>query len=142
MVSDRALSLLNTLHRGVLRLSRGRLGWRALGMEMLELTTTGRRSGEPRSIMLSSPLIRDGAVLVVASRGGDERHPAWYLNLVAKPDAEVTLRGEARRMRARVTGPEERAALWPAVARAYPGYAAYQRRTSRVIPLVWLEPRG
>lgn len=140
MPSDVLLTALNTVHRGVLRVTRGRVGWRAFGMEMLELTTTGRVSGEPRSIMLSSPVQRDGAVLVVASRGGDDRHPSWFLNLTANPDVQVALRGEVRPMRARIARPEERAALWPRVTRVYPGYARYQRQTSREIPLVWLEP--
>jgi hypothetical protein len=74
--SDFVLKAGNALHRGLVKLTGGRLGWKALGMPVLELTTTGRRSGVPRTVMLTSPL-RDGdAIVVVASKGGDDDHPA------------------------------------------------------------------
>lgn len=137
----RVMDLLNRVHRAVLRVSRGRIGWRAMGMPMLELTTVGRTSGEKRSTMLSSPLQEGDTILVVASRGGDDRHPGWYLNLVANPDVEVTFRGEPqRRMRARVADASERARLWPRITRDHANYAGYQRKTEREIPVVLLEP--
>ena len=133
---------MNRMHRLLLAVTGGRLGWRASGMPMLELTTIGRSSGQRRSTMLSSPLQRDGAILVVASRGGDDRHPAWYLNLVANPEVEVVFRGgEPQTMHARVATPAERTELWPIVTRDHRNYADYQSRTRREIPLVWLEPR-
>ena len=132
---------MNSAHRAVLRLTRGRLGWRGNSMPMLELTTTGRKSGQKRATMLSSPVQFDGTIVIVASRGGDDHHPAWYLNLVANPDVEVDYRGRgARPMRARPATPQERAELWPRIAEEYPNYAGYQRKTSREIPLVLLEP--
>ena len=142
MPSDRFLHLMNRAHRILLAVSRGRLGWRASGMPMLELTTTGRKSGQKRSTMLSSPLQRGGAILVVASRGGDDRHPAWYLNLVANPSVDVVfVGGESQPMRARVATSAERAELWPLVTKDHRNYADYQSNTRREIPLVWLEPR-
>jgi deazaflavin-dependent oxidoreductase (nitroreductase family) len=80
--------------------------------------------------------------VVVASRGGDDHHPAWFLNLRDRPDVEVSLQGKPKRpMRARVAAPEERARLWPQVTATYKGYAGYQEKTTREIPLVLLEPR-
>ena len=141
MPSTSGPHLLNTMHRGILRLTRGRIGWRAYGMPMLELTTTGRKSGEKRTTMLSSPLQLDGTIVVVASRGGDDNHPAWYLNLVADPAVDVIFSGGPKnRMRARVATPAERADLWPRVTKDHRNYAGYQRKTDREIPLVLLEP--
>jgi deazaflavin-dependent oxidoreductase (nitroreductase family) len=78
---------------------------------------------------------------VVASRGGDDQHPAWFLNLRDNPDVEVSLAGKPKqRMRARAATPEERARLWPEVTSTYKGYAGYQTKTTREIPLVMLEP--
>ena len=78
--------------------------------------------------------------MLVASKGGDDRHPEWYRNLVAHPSVELTIGGVARRMTARTAGADERAELWPRVIAAYHGYAVYQRRTTREIPLVICEP--
>jgi deazaflavin-dependent oxidoreductase (nitroreductase family) len=130
------------LHRRIYDISGGRLLGGMFGMPVLELTTVGRKSGRPRTAMLTSPVRHEGNYVIVASRGGDERHPAWYLNLVADPDVEVKLKGTTTPMHARVATPEERADLWPKVTSAYKGYAGYQTRTDREIPLVVLEPRA
>ena len=141
MAADRSPHLLNDVHRRILRLTRGRVGWYAVGMPMLALTTIGRRTGEKRTTMLSSPMQRGETIVVVASRGGSDLHPDWYLNLVAEPRVEVDYRGRGvRAMRARVASAAERAELWPLVTRDHANYAAYQRRTEREIPLVLLEP--
>jgi deazaflavin-dependent oxidoreductase (nitroreductase family) len=126
-----------------MKLSGGRLGWDVANMPVLELTTTGRKSGRPHTVVLTSP-VRDGdAIVVVASRGGDNHHPAWFLNLRDNPDVEVVIGREPERsMRARVADPEERARLWPQVVARYKGYGDYQTRTDREIPLVLLEPRS
>jgi deazaflavin-dependent oxidoreductase (nitroreductase family) len=110
-------------------------------MPVLELTTTGRKTGLSRSVMLTSPL-HDGATLVVvASRGGDDKPPAWLLNLRDNPEVEVALQGNPRqRMRARVATPEERRRLWPNVVADHKNYAEYQTKTDREIALVLLEP--
>jgi deazaflavin-dependent oxidoreductase (nitroreductase family) len=139
--SNRFFRVMNATHRAAVRLTRGRLGWRMYGMPMLELTTTGRKSGEKRSIMLSSPIQLGDTLVVVASRGGDPIHPAWYLNLVDDPDVEVVYRGRPSvRMHARVANADERADLWPRITKDHPNFAAYQTRTDREIPVVLLEP--
>jgi deazaflavin-dependent oxidoreductase (nitroreductase family) len=141
MPGDLQLKAMNTVHRGLLWASGGRLGRRIAGMAVLELTTTGRRSGQPRTVILTSPVQMGDALVVVASRGGDDRHPAWFLNLRERPEVEVALVGERKGpMLARVATADERAALWPRVATAYKAYGDYQTKTEREIPLVLLEP--
>lgn len=137
---DTVARVLTGLHRAVFRLSNGRLANRGLGMPVLMLTTIGRRSGRRRTTMLTSPVQDGDSIVVVASYGGDDRHPAWFLNLRHNPEVEVTMGGRTRPMRARVASPEEKAELWPGVVAAYHGYAQYQGRTERDIPLVILEP--
>ena len=141
MPSDFVLKTMNTLHRGVLKMSGGRLGWSASNMPVLELTTTGRKTGQPRTVMLTSPVQDGSTVVVVASRGGDDQHPAWFLNLRDHPEVEVVMNGKPKqRMRARVATPEERARLWPLVIADHKNYAGYQTKTKREIPLVLLDP--
>ncbi len=132
---------MNSFHRGMLKVSFGKLGWSALGMSVLELTTIGAKSGEPRRVMLTSPLEEGDTVVVVASRGGDPVHPAWYHNILAHPEVEVVYRGKPKRsMYARVATPEERARMWPILTAKHKNYAGYQEKTDREIPLVLLEP--
>jgi deazaflavin-dependent oxidoreductase (nitroreductase family) len=108
---------------------------------MVELVTTGRRSGQPHSTMLLVP-IRDGPdLVVVASKGGDQRDPDWFKNLVANPLVRVTMRGRSLEMLARVATPEEHALWWPGVVARYRHYEDYQRRAGRTIPLVICSPR-
>ena len=141
MPSDIGFKAMNLIHRILLTASGGRLGWTAMDMPVLELTTIGRRSGESRSVMLTSPLQEGEALIVVASRGGDENPPAWFLNLTDNPDVEVRLQGRPKQpMRARVASPAERKRLWPLVVADHKNYAGYQRGTTREIPLVLLEP--
>jgi F420H(2)-dependent quinone reductase len=124
----------------VYRLTKGRLGGRLLGMPVLLLTTTGRRSGERRTVPLT--YFEDGdALLVVGSKGGSPRHPAWYLNLVADPGAEIQVGGERRHVRARAATAAEAERLWPMVLARAPVYGKYRAKTTREIPLVLLEPR-
>jgi len=134
---------MNVVHRILLAVSGGRLGWTALDMPVLELTTTGRKSGQPHSVMLTSPLQEGAVLVVVASRGGDVRAPAWFLNLRDNPDVQVRLQGKPRQqMRGRVATPAERERLWPLVIADHKNYAGYQGRTTREIALVLLEPVG
>jgi deazaflavin-dependent oxidoreductase (nitroreductase family) len=108
------------------------------GTQTLILTTTGRRSGEPRVL----PLIygRQGDdYLLVASKGGAPQHPGWYLNLQANPEVEVQVKGERFRARARTATPEEKVELWPIMTKEWPAYDQYQARSPRDIPLVILE---
>ena len=143
MPSDGFLKAMNGVHKGLLRFSGGRLGWTAADMPVLELTTIGRRSGQPRSVMLTSPH-RDGdRIVIVASKGGEDTHPAWLLNLRENPQVTVSMKGAPGvAMIARVASPEERERLWLVVADKQARYAGYQERTDREIPLVLLEPAG
>lgn len=140
-IADGGLKAMNLVHRTVLRVSGGKLLSTPFGMPAVELCTTGRRSGQRRSTLLTAPIIDDRRVVLVASKGGDDRDPDWYRNLVANPDVEVTVAGRTRPMRARTASASEKAELWPTVVAAYKGYAGYQRRTHRDIPLVICEPR-
>lgn len=108
-------------------------------MPVLVLTTTGRRSGRRRQTMLTTPVHDDHRIVLVASYGGDPRHPAWFLNLRDHPEVTVTMGGKHRPMKARVATAEEKAELWPQIVRAYSGYGGYQERTEREIPVVVLE---
>ncbi len=108
------------------------------GASVLILTTTGRHSGEERS----TPLIygRHGDdYLVVASKGGAPAHPAWYLNLVERPEVTLQVRGERFKARARDATPEEQPELWKIMTSRWPAYDDYQRKTDREIPVVVLE---
>jgi deazaflavin-dependent oxidoreductase (nitroreductase family) len=132
------------VHTFLYRASGGRIGHRVpgLGPSMLLLDHVGARSGTKRT----SPLlyIADGDdVVIVASKGGFPKHPAWYHNLMATPDTEVQIGRERRAVHARVATPEERKRLWPRVVEAYSTYDEYQARSKgREIPLVILEPRS
>lgn len=130
-------------HRTGIRLSFGRLGWRLNQMPVVELTTVGRKTGRPRTVLLTSPLQWGATVVVVASRGGDDQPPSWLGNLRAHPAVSVSVGGKTRvAMTARVASREERAELWPRIVAAQPVYGGYQKNTSREIALVLLEPNG
>ena len=107
---------------------------------ILILTTTGRKSGEPRL----RPLIfseDDGRYVVVASQGGRPTHPDWYLNLTSNPDVHVQIKGGRFPARARTAGDAERERLWRQMAQIWPPYDDYQQKTERRIPVVVLEPQ-
>jgi deazaflavin-dependent oxidoreductase (nitroreductase family) len=137
---DIGARLATGFHEAVYRISNGRVGNRGYGMPVLILTTTGRKSAKKRTTMLTSPVQKGDAVVLVASYGGDDRHPQWFLNLRDNPEVEITMDGKTRSMRARVASPEEKAELWPRVVEAHRGYGQYQQRTDRDIPLVICEP--
>ncbi len=129
------------LHAVVYRATHGLVGHRIPGgPSMLLLEHVGAKSGVKRT----SPLVyfEDGPnLIIVASKGGHPRHPGWFHNLRANPETTVQVGSERRPVRARVATPEERQRLWPRAVKTYGGYADYQRRTDRQIPLVILEPR-
>jgi deazaflavin-dependent oxidoreductase (nitroreductase family) len=139
-LADVSLKTMSRVHRVIVQLSGGRVLGTAFGMPVVELHTTGRKSGQPRTTMLTAPVIDGDRVVLVASKGGDDRDPDWYRNLLAHPDIELTMAGRRRPMRARPASPAEKAELWPRVVAAYQGYGGYQRRTDRDIPLVICEP--
>jgi deazaflavin-dependent oxidoreductase (nitroreductase family) len=139
--SDLAWRALTDSHVRLYRLSRGRIGGRVRGVDILLLDHVGRRSGKRRTTPLL--YIEDGENLViVASKGGSPKHPAWWVNLRANPETAVQVGGERRRIRAREAEGSERERLWPRVVEAWPDYENYQRRTERRIPVVVLEPAG
>jgi deazaflavin-dependent oxidoreductase (nitroreductase family) len=141
-LADAGLKVMNFTHQAVLRLSGGRALTSVFGMPAVELHVTGRKSGLPRSTMLTAPVMDADRVVLVASKGGDDRDPEWFRNLVANPDVEIKViaTGEVRKMRARLASPDEKAELWPRIVAAYKGYAGYQKRTQRDIPVVICEP--
>src|SRR5258708_22565534 len=96
-----------SIHEFTFKASNGRLAPRLYGMPVVMLTTTGRKSGKPRTTMLTSPAQDGENVVVVASYGGDARHPAWFLNLRENPGVEIMMLGRRRRMRARVASSDE-----------------------------------
>ena len=138
-MKNRTARRLSRLHATLYRATGGRVGRRLVANDMLLLTTTGRSSGAAHTVPLLY-LQDDEAVVVIASWGGRNYHPDWYLNLMARPAATVTINGSRRRVVARTAAGEERAAWWQRAVHAYHGYRAYQGRTSREIPIVVLEP--
>ena len=126
-------------HTLLYRATRGRLGRRLAGHDILLLTTTGRMSGRPHTVPLL--YLREGAdYVVIASFAGHDRQPAWYLNLQAEPRALIQVRGKRSAVTARDAGPGERDHLWARAVQENPGYAGYQARTDRLIPVVRLQP--
>ena len=129
------------LHSYVYRATGGRVGGRLLGSPVLLLTTTGRKSGRPRTIPLL--YLPDGEnLVVVASNGGTAGDPAWWLNLEDDPEATVEVGGRKLRVRAEEAEGEERRRLWGRLVRMYGAYGQYQERTDRRIPVVLLRPIG
>ena len=141
MPTDFTLKTMNAIHHGLLTISGGRLGW-DLGEDACA-RVDDRRSQERRTA--------DGDAHVALPRGrhvgdrgvagGDDHHPAWFLNLEANPEVEVSTKGKRKqKMTARVATPDERARMWPEITKKYSNYAGYQKRTTREIPVVLLEP--
>jgi len=129
-------------HALVYRATDGLIGHRFPGVPpMLLLDHVGAKSGTRRTTPLV--YVDDGSdVVIVASKGGHPKHPAWYHNLRAHPDTTVQIGREHRAVHARVATPDEHARLWPKAVATYGGYRGYQERTDREIPLVILQPRA
>jgi deazaflavin-dependent oxidoreductase (nitroreductase family) len=135
-----ALRALGKLNVPIYRLTRGRLMGKIGQAPVLLLTSTGRRSGQPRTAPVL--YLADGErVIVIGSNAGNERAPAWSHNLKANPDAEVQIRGERRQVRARVAEGVERTELWRKMNEQYAGFEDYDERTSRDIAVFVLDPR-
>jgi deazaflavin-dependent oxidoreductase (nitroreductase family) len=137
---DSYLKTVNVVHRSIKNLSGGRLLGSVGSMTVVELHTTGRTSGKRRTTMLTTPIHDDGCVVLVASKGGDDRDPDWYRNLVADPNVEVAIDGATTKMTARTAADDEKAGLWPSIVEVYKGYAGYQDKTDREIPVVICTP--
>src|SRR3954454_10774310 len=143
-LADRSWPVMRRLmggHARIYRLTGGRIGQRIPGLApMLLLDHVGAKSGVKRTTPLL--YIDDPPnVVIVASKGGYPKHPAWYHNLRAHPDTMIQVGSKRRAGRARVGSDEEHERLWPKAVETYSGYAGYQKRTDRKIPLVILEPR-
>jgi len=121
------------------QLSGGVIGAKVSGMPVLLLTTTGRKSGRRRTTPLTHQ--RDGDnYVVIASNGGHDNHPTWYLNLRSNPDAEILIGREKTRVRAETANDEDRERLYKQAVDVFPGYAEYQQETKRKIPVVIFKP--
>jgi F420H(2)-dependent quinone reductase len=126
-------------HTVTYKLTGGRIGGTYGRAPIALVESVGRKSGKRRTHPLISRADGDNLV-IVASKGGIDRHPSWYLNLKANPETTVWWKGKRRHVRARDATDEERERLWPMMVEVYPPYESYQRRTERKIPLLVLEP--
>lgn len=130
----------NKFHQFVYRKTKGRVMGKVMGVDVIMLTTIGRKTGEPRTAMVGAPIIGDDMILALASYAAGNRNPQWYYNLLANPKVEVLVFGDQRAMVARIAEGEEKDELWKrSVANGAP-LDDYQARTERPIPLVILEP--
>ncbi|WP_271799978.1 nitroreductase family deazaflavin-dependent oxidoreductase [Dietzia maris] len=141
------IKVMSRVNTWAYRASGGRVGgsWRVgsalrAPVPVCLVTTTGRKSGEPRTVPLLH--LPDGdRVLLVASQGGLPKHPQWYYNVLADPNVTVQVGRRRRAMTAREATPSERAELWPRLVERYADFADYQANTSRVIPVIICEPK-
>ena len=138
-VPMRLIALLTRIPVGLQRLSRGRM--KMHGEPLLLLSTRGARSGQPRTSMVAQFPEADGSTLVVASFGGAVKHPDWYFNIARHPD-QVFIEKNGRRVHVRPTSlsGEERDRAWQRIVTIAPGFAEYQRKTDREIPVIRLSP--
>lgn len=143
-INTRLLALANMAlegtHRALLTVTGGRFPHKVGDIQFLELHTIGRKTGQRRATLLSTPLQEDGRLILVASKGGYPDDPIWYKNLVANPDVDITIEGTTTPMRARTATAQERAELWPRIVAKAGNYAGYQKRAPREIPVVICEP--
>ena len=131
------IRLIGRLHAWLWKLAGGKLGDVSGRAPFMMLTTKGRKTGRSRATPVL--YLRDGPdLIVVASFGGNDMHPAWYLNLEQCPEAEVLIKGERRRVVARRVSPEEKKVIWARLVKKHPNFDIYQQRTSREIPLLRL----
>lgn len=134
---DATVKGMSSLHTFMYRMTNGRIGRRLVDNDMLLLTTTGRTTGKEHTVPLL--YLRDGDRLaIIASYGGRPSHPQWYRNLLANPQGSIQILGEHRTVEATTMTADERSEWWPRVVAAYSGYAVYQSKTDREIPIVWL----
>ena len=137
---SKVIELFWKIHPHLYRWTGGRIGGAIMNLPVLLLTTKGRRTGESRTKALMY-LPKGERYVVIASYLGEPRHPDWWLNLRADPQAWIQVGGRRLSVAAREADGEERTRLWPKAVETYAGYRGYQERTEREIPLVVLEPR-
>jgi F420H(2)-dependent quinone reductase len=136
-LGPKTIRLMGRIHRWLWSFTGRKFGNSMGEVPFLMLTTKGRKTGRARTTPVLYLL--DGEdFIIVASFGGNDMHPAWYLNLEHRPEAEVTVKGEHRRVLARKVFTEEKKLIWPRLVELYPQFTSYQRRTSREIPLMRL----
>ena len=136
-MKPKTIRLLGRLHLRLWNLSGRKLDHAFGKLPFMMLTTTGRKTGQRRTTPVL--YLQDGTgLIVVASFGGNDMHPAWYLNLEQSPEAEVIVKGEHWKVLARMLSPEEKKLVWPRLVQVYPQFEAYQQRTHREIPLMKL----
>ncbi len=132
------------LHVWLYRTTSGAIGAKMRNVEMLLLTTTGRKSGQARTVPLlfvpDGAEEHGGALVVVGSKAGAPKHPAWYLNLTANPEVTIQHRKDVKKMTAETVNEEDKARLWPLLVTQWPDYANYQKKTDRPIPVIRLTP--
>jgi len=128
-----------SIHRGVYRLSGGRIGSSARGITIALLSTVGAKSGKKRTMPLTA-LEHKAGWAVIASFAGHDEHPGWYHNLIARPEATLQIGSTVHSVRARVLEGTERTEVWDRAVEVNDDYAKYQRVTDRIIPVVALEP--
>jgi deazaflavin-dependent oxidoreductase (nitroreductase family) len=134
------INVANKVDKHLVPATDGRLST-AIGQQVLVVETTGARSGARRRIPLV--YVTDGAgIVLIASKGGAPKNPAWYHNLKAHPDIEIERAGKREPMTAHQADAAERAELWPRITDMYPGYDDYQARTDREIPVMVCAPRS
>ena len=121
------------------KVTNGAVGGSMLGLPVLLLTSTGRKSGQSRTVPLG--FLKDGATyVVIASNGGNPRHPAWFFNLQSNPEATIQVKNTQLKVRAEQANLEQRRQLWARLVEASPNYAKYQQRANREIPVMILSP--
>jgi deazaflavin-dependent oxidoreductase (nitroreductase family) len=139
-IANPVIRVMSRVNTWAYRLTGGRLGGKWLhGEPIVLVTVTGRKTGRKLTVPLVA--LRDGGrVIVVASKGGMDKHPLWYLNLAANPEVEIQDGGATRRMRAHTADDAERAHYWPKLVSLNADFDDYQARTERKIPVVILSP--
>jgi deazaflavin-dependent oxidoreductase (nitroreductase family) len=137
-IGNRVESLFTNVQVSLYRLSGGSIAGTLRGVPVLLLTTTGRKTGKKRTKPLLYLMDNDQVVLV-ASHGGTPTHPSWWRNLQHSPHAEIQIKRTLQQVEAREATLEERERLWPKLVALYPDYEAYQKRTTRTIPIVLLQ---
>jgi deazaflavin-dependent oxidoreductase (nitroreductase family) len=140
-VNPNLIKMMSAMHLFWYRLTGGAIGGSFAGRPILLLTTTGRKTGQPRTTPLQ--YLEDGEnMILAASNGGNPRHPVWWLNLERNPGAEVQVRNDRKPVTAEKAEGEERGRLWKLLVEMYSGYEDYQKTTQREIPVVVLRPQG
>jgi deazaflavin-dependent oxidoreductase (nitroreductase family) len=136
-LQPKTIRLIGHLHTWVWKITGGKLGDAFGGAPLLLLTTQGRKSGRQRTTPVL--YLEDGDdVIVVASFGGNDANPAWYLNLLSNPQADIVIKGKRRHLIAHEVSTEEKQRIWPRLTALYPNFAIYQQRTRRDIPVLKL----